>query len=357
MKVKHLVVVFFLLMVALALAACSSPEPAPCPTAAPCPDCPEADCPAVECPEVECPVCPDCPDPEAIAEEVKETVPFADEWASSGHAESEAEAFRHWDEDDPAEVPESCAKCHTSSGYLDFLGEDGSEAGVVSSTHDPAEGIECNACHNETAAAMDSVVFPSGIEVTDLGPQARCMQCHQGRASKVSVDNTLAETVGEDLDTVSEELGFINIHYYAAGATRLGTEVKGGYEYDGMDYDVRFDHVPGYDTCIGCHDQHTLALKLDECAVCHTDVASVEDLMNVRMEGSLADYDGDGDIEEGIYYELDGLREMLYTGIQAYAAEVAGTPIVYESHTYPYFFIDTNGDCALSYDINIFKLI
>jgi hypothetical protein len=348
MRKKYLVVGLFLLMAALALAACSSPEPAPCPTAAPCPDCPEADCPAVECPEVECPVCPDCPDAEAIAEEAAaaaaEAVPYAEEWAGSGHAASDTEAFRHWDEDDPPVVPEACAKCHSSSGYLDFLGEDGSESGVVDSTHDPAEGIECNACHNDTAAAMDSVVFPSGIEVSGLGPQARCMQCHQGRASKVQVDDVLAETVGEDLDTVSEEVGFINIHYYAAGATRLGTEVKGGYEYDGMDYDVRFAHVPGYDTCIGCHDQHTLELKIDECAVCHTDVASVEDLMNVRMEGSLADYDGDGDIEEGIYYEIDGLREMLYGAIQAYAAEVTGTPIVYESHTYPYFFIDTNGN-------------
>jgi len=344
MKSKHLVIGFFLLMAALALTACSSPEPAPCPTAVPCPDCPEVDCPEVECPAVDCPVCPDCPDPEAIAEEITEVVPFAEEWASSGHAASDTEAFIHWDEDDPAEVPEACAKCHTSTGYIDFLGEDGSEAGEVSSTHDPAEGIECVACHNETAAAMDSVVFPSGLEVSGLGPQARCMQCHQGRASKVQVDGVLAETVGEDLDTVSEELGFINIHYYAAGASRLGTEVKGGYEYDGMDYDVRFDHVPGYDTCIGCHDQHTLELKIDECAVCHTDVASVEDLMNVRMEGSLADYDGDGDVEEGIFYEIDGLREMLYTAIQGYAAEAAVTPIIYESHTYPYFFIDTNGN-------------
>jgi hypothetical protein len=347
MKTKHLVVGLFLLMAALALAACG-PEPTPCPTAAPCPECPEADCPEVECPETECPACPECPDADAIAEEAAaaaaEAVPYAEEWVGSGHAASDTEAFRHWDEDDPPEVPESCAKCHTTTGYLDFLGEDGSEFGVVNSTHDPAEGIECVACHNDTAAAMDSVVFPSGAEVTGLGPQSRCMQCHQGRASKVQVDEVLAETVGEDLDTVSEELGFINIHYYAAGASRLGSEVQGGYEYDGMDYDVRFEHVPGYFACNDCHDQHTLELKLDECAVCHTDAASAEDLVNVRMAGSLADYDGDGDIEEGIYFELEGLQEMLYTAIQAYAAEVAGTPIVYESHAYPYFFIDTNGD-------------
>ena len=55
------------------------------------------------------------------------------------------------------------------------------------------------------------------------------------------------------------------------------------------------------------------------------------------MAGSLVDYDGDGDMEEGVYYEIEGLQEMLYEAMQAYGAEVAGTPIVYDSHTYPYF--------------------
>jgi hypothetical protein len=31
-------------------------------------------------------------------------IPFLDMWAGSGHADSEAEAFRHWDEDDPPEI-------------------------------------------------------------------------------------------------------------------------------------------------------------------------------------------------------------------------------------------------------------
>ena len=42
------------------------------------------------------------------------------------------------------------------------------------------------------------------------------------------------------------------------------------------------------------------------------------------MQGSLVDYDGDGDMEEGIYYEIEGLQEMLYEAMQAYGAEVAG---------------------------------
>ena len=59
-------------------------------------------------------------------------VPFLEEWMSSGHADAAAEAFRHWDEDDPQEVPTSCAKCHSSTGYQDYLGADGSTPNEVS---------------------------------------------------------------------------------------------------------------------------------------------------------------------------------------------------------------------------------
>ena len=41
-----------------------------------------------------------------------------------------------------------------------------------------------------------------------------------------------------------------------AAATLYGTEVKGGYEYDGKAYDAKNDHVPGRDTCTGCHEPH-----------------------------------------------------------------------------------------------------
>ncbi len=60
------------------------------------------------------------------------------------------------------------------------------------------------------------------------------------------------------------------------------------------------------------------------------------------MTGSATDFDGDGDGAEGVYYEIEGVREVLYQAIQAYASEKAGTPIAYDAHAHPYFFIDTN---------------
>lgn len=284
---------------------------------------------------------------EAMSESAVSTVPFEEQWASSPHADASAEAFTHWNEDDPAEVSDRCAKCHTTSGFKDFVGADGSEFGVVEAAVPVGEVIACDACHNDATRELDHVTFPSGVEVTGLDAEARCMQCHQGRNSKVQVDEGIIEAGLDpvaDADTISEEVGFSNIHYYPAAATQYGTVAMGGYEYDGKAYDSKFDHVAGYDTCVSCHDPHTLEVQFAECATCHEGLESSEDLPNVRMFGSLVDYNGNGDIEEGIQAEIEGLQDALYQALQAYGAEVAGAPIVYDSHSHPYFFTDTDGN-------------
>ncbi|MCP5098334.1 MAG: hypothetical protein GY943_22525 [Chloroflexi bacterium] len=284
------------------------------------------------------------------AETAVSVIPFEAEWAGSPHADASAEAFVHWDEDDPQEVPEHCAKCHSTPGYLDFIGADGSEAGVVDAPAPIGSTVECAACHNDATQNMTSVVFPSGAEIMGLGDESRCMQCHQGRNSTVSVNQSIVDAglAEGDEDAVSEDLGFSNIHYYAAAATQYGTKAMGGYEYDGKSYDSQFEHVGGYDTCVDCHNSHTLEVELEECVACHTDVETVEDLQAVRMAGSLVDYDGDGDMEEGVYFEIEGMREVLFGMMQTYAADVTETPIVYDSHSYPYFFIDGDGDGAVT---------
>jgi hypothetical protein len=45
------------------------------------------------------------------------------------------------------------------------------------------------------------------------------------------------------------------------------------------------------------------------------------------MQGSLVDYDGDGDMEEGIQAEIVGLQEAVFAGIQAYAAKWPAHPL------------------------------
>lgn len=292
---------------------------------------------------------------EVAAQPAVPVIPFADEWIASPHNDVEAEAFNHWNEDDPAEIPTECAKCHSTPGYQDYVGADGSAVNVVDAPAPIGTTVQCDACHNQATIAKTSVIFPSGIEIMNLGDESRCMECHQGRASTVSVDQRIADAgLTEDLDTVSEDMGFTNIHYYAAAATQYGTLAKGGYEYGGKSYDARFDHVDSHNTCIECHDPHTLEVNLTECQACHTDAQTAEDLVNIRMAGSLVDYDGDGDMEEGVYYEIEGLRDLLWQAMTAYSTEVGGATIGYSETAYPYFFNDTNADGELTEDEAVF---
>jgi len=192
--------------------------------------------------------------------------------------------------------------------------------------------------------------------IEGLGDAARCMVCHQGRESKASVDAQIARFAVEDVDAVVAPIkddqgkdvrfGFRNIHYFAAAATLYGTEVKGGYEYESKLYDAKNMHVDGYATCIGCHDQHTLKVKVDQCAECHGDGVKEEGgLQNIRMpQASAWDYDGDGNVEEGMYYEVEGLQAALLAEIKTYAKDKAGTGITYDPAAYPYWFADADGD-------------
>ena len=273
-------------------------------------------------------------------------IPFKDAFLASGHTDAKAEAFNHWNSASPAVVPAACAKCHTSAGFQDFA----ANGKVTADVPAPAGTFNCTTCHNPAVMALTSVTFPSGKVVnTSEEGEATCMQCHQGRQSKVSVDKQIASFNVTDVDAVVQptkdstgkttNFGFLNVHYFAAGATLYGSQAQMGYEYDGKTYDPKFRHVDGFDTCLGCHNQHSLQVKVDQCAECHQDVKTVDDLKNNRENGSLVDYNGNGDTKEGIYYELKGVQGVLYSTIQNYAKEVAGKPIVYDGTTNPYFFV------------------
>jgi hypothetical protein len=267
-------------------------------------------------------------------------------WGGSGHADKTAEAFNDWNDTNPPQVPTGCARCHSTPGYQDYLGADGSAVGTVDAPAPIGTVIDCTACHNEATTTLSSVTFPSGVEVKDLGAEARCMVCHQGRQSKVSVDQAITDAGAADpnkQDTANTKLSFKNMHYYAAGATLYGGTTMGGYQYDGKSYDIKFAHVQGIDTCIDCHDQHSLQVRTEVCVECHAGIEKAEDFKNIRMMGSTQDYDGDGNVAEGIAGEIEGLQGALYAAIQAYATN-AGAPIVYDGHAHPYFFKDTNGD-------------
>ncbi len=83
---------------------------------------------------------------------------------------------------------------------------------------------------------MTAVTFPSGLTVTGLGDESRCMRLPSGPR----VDGERRE---EDLrrlrrgqpitsdDTVSSAVSFINVHYFAAAGSLYGREAEAAYEY------------------------------------------------------------------------------------------------------------------------------
>src|ERR1041384_6969605 len=176
---KSLVLLGTALVLVVILAACGGkPEPTSVPTEAPAPT-------VVPTPTIE--------------------VPNEVAWEGSAHNAVDTEPFRHWDQEDPAEVPVACAKCHTSTGYQDFLGADGSAPDVVDHAvlAKDARGIQCITCHNPVASNLNSVAFP-GFEtdkdgnpvpyvVTAFGDASRCLVCHQGRESKAKTTRSVSK--------------------------------------------------------------------------------------------------------------------------------------------------------------------
>lgn len=350
---KSLLIVGVLLVLAAILAACA-PATTPVPTEAPVVAPPTS----VAEPTA---VAPTAVPTAAAAPTVDPAEAIKPIFAASGHADAKAMAFNDWNEANPKEVPATCARCHTSAGFQEYIANGKVAAGIPA----PAGTLECATCHNDTADKLSSVTFPSGVTIDNLGPEARCMTCHQGRESKVSVDAKIEKFGIKDVDAQVNPLigkdaagketktnfGFSNVHYFAAGGTLYAGEVHMGYEYDGKTYDIKTQHVEGLNTCLGCHDQHSLKVKVEKCSECHTDVKTVEDLQNVREPSSAKDYNGNGDVKEGIAQEIKGLQAVLMTTIQAYGTEVAGASIAYDPAAYPYWFIaDKDGKPALDKD-------
>lgn len=266
---------------------------------------------------------------EASDEEIEEL------WQTSAHADAESRAFTRWDDDDPQEIPERCAKCHSTYGYRDFLGLDGATPGQVDQPVPVGSTIECDACHNEIAQDKNSAVMPSGIEITGLTQEANCMECHQGRASGVQVHEDVA---GLLTDTLNVDLSLPNIHNNPAGPIQYGTEAQGGFEYNGLSYQERYEHVIQFETCHTCHDAHTLLIKIEQCRACHPDATTIESLADIRT-GNI-DYDGDGDIREGLAGEIKTMQERLMVAMKVYTVRMEGVDII----EYNDRFVDETGE-------------
>jgi hypothetical protein len=270
----------------------------------------------------------------------------------SGHDMASGDPFRNWDPDYdsptydpsvPVTVQPTCARCHSTGGFIDYAAD-----GEVTAPASVLTVVECTACHGDynlfsgtatrygdlvTNAALEPVKFPSGATATLSNASNLCMTCHQGRSSGPTVaaatPNTTVQTP-TDYDSYS----FINIHYYAAAASYFGSDVHGGYEYPGRTYrgkNTFSGHIAlqGPITCIDCHlgtgKNHTFIPEITLCHRCH-----IGDEFET-LSGS-----------PGANHSLvEGLKTQLLATIQAYGTDL-GHRIAYDAHAYPYFYVDTN---------------
>jgi hypothetical protein len=116
-----------------------------------------------------------------------------------------------------------------------------------------------------------------------------------------------------------------------------------------------------FDTCVQCHmgtmgadpnnGHNVMSPNPADCVGCHgQDISQpypgadpAKFMFSGIRPGNMPDYDGDGNIGESLKSEIQGLEAALYAQIQIYGFAI-GKPIIYDSHTYPYFFNDTNGN-------------
>ncbi len=286
---------------------------------------------------------------DAPAQPATDELPFFDRWLSSAHADLTSPAFSYWNNLQPPLIPKGCAKCHSRTGFEDFLGIDGSKPGQVDQPHGTGTVVDCAACHNEGFTDKTSVLMPSGIVMQAAADEKRCMECHQGRQSGVGIDAMIAQSA-VSLDAVSDALDFTRTHNDPGISIKYGTAVKAGYEYEGRDYDAEFTHVEGYHICTDCHDSFSLKVKVDTCRQCHLEMATTDDLAKIRTVGASADFNGNGDVTEGIAAEISALQDALLRNIQTYARQISKRSIGYSFDNYPYFFIDVDQSGRLETD-------
>ncbi|HUV16222.1 MAG TPA: cytochrome c3 family protein [Pelolinea sp.] len=272
------------------------------------------------------------------------------DWWGSAHADVTAEAFVHWNEDEPPQVPPNCAKCHSGTAFIDFLGQDGSAAMKVDKPGLIESVITCTVCHNEKADVLELVTFPSGEEIRFDPGDALCGTCHSGLSAGSRVDSAAG---GISDDEIVPDASFITPHYAFAAATSLGGEAKVGFEYPGKAYAGKFIHAEGVESCTQCHEPHNLRMQKDYtgenvslCGACHSNVTGFADYRDVFVDG--VDYDFDGTVE-GVYHEIQGMQKFLMTSIQLYVKETLDTTIGW-ADAFPYLFVDTNGDGEISED-------
>ncbi|MEK6674896.1 MAG: NHL repeat-containing protein [Planctomycetota bacterium] len=247
---------------------------------------------------------------------------IVEQWSIAGHADTQADPFIHYDWS--LSNRSACRQCHSGFGYIDF-----SNGVAAASQRGDLRVVDCLVCHNTHGGSQDEsmlriydeVTLPSGQIITDAGPGATCVSCHNGRRQP----------------PIPNPPGVTTIHYLSGGVMLEG--VNGVTSFDGTAYELsNSNHTTnagiGCTTChmamgpssgpeVGKVGGHTFRLKdhatgfenvANTCAsaACHPGATAI----NITANGN---YDGDL-LTEGIQDETRGLLDLLELALNAAGA-------------------------------------
>ena len=226
---------------------------------------------------------------------VEETGPkLADivtKWEGSGHADATSEAFVHWNDADPAEIPPTCAKCHSTDGARDFFGADGTEAGKVDVAHQINDPVSCTACHSTAVAAANSVTLPSGAVLENTGVDTACSTCHSGMGSSTAVAKKIE---GLPVDEVVADSTMMGAHYFAVAAMHAGSDGYSGFQYEGKTYTGTVTRLMSFGAFVEILPGKEGLLHVSQYD--YTRVEKIEDVLSVgdKVDVKLTEIDSQG---------------------------------------------------------------
>jgi hypothetical protein len=209
----------------------------------------------------------------------------------------------------------SCARCHTTEGYVEEITGEDNTSGVYNA-------VGCFACHDPhengdfEIRAIAAVTLENGATY-DQGVSNNCAYCHQSRR-----DVETYVVAGKEM---SNHFG---PHHSNQADMMLG---ENAYEYDGYDYENSWHATGMTNGCVTCHfdasdaynmgghtfematadDENTDACNIDGC---HVNDLEIDDF---DREMAMMDFDNDADSTEGVQTEVGDLMDELRAALVA----------------------------------------
>lgn len=269
------------------------------------------------------------------------------QWAKSGHGDTNGAAWSNRDFKDNV----SCIRCHTSTGYIDYVTNGFAAPNNTWATSDDntREVLTCKACHTNynfknsvRSVAQYTAPYKENFKTTnviypDVSTSNICIPCHAGRESGQSVRDITDFT----------NASFKNPHYLAAAGVFYA---KAGYHFytSVAKYDnyanFRFNHSK-----IGMTGQFTTTTPIGsgtvgQCVGCHLGNAgtyinysshTLNPVYVARSTGSTGCYGCHSGEDMATLIEEE--KEIFKRGMDLFKYVLESNGIYYRS-TYPYFY-------------------